>query len=798
MKRMRNAIVASVGVVVMSAIIVPQPVWAQATRKGAAAPKLATEVEEITVVAQKREENIQETPLSVTALTGAALEERGVTDVYGITDVAPNVRVNSVGGNMHVGMRGVTQANPNTSLQPVVGFYLDGAYIAKITGSDIDLEDIERVEVLRGPQGTLYGRNTIAGAINFITNKPTEERSITAKSEVGNYNYFKGRATVNLPLIGKNGFVQSDALGTISLRETVAYTSHDGYVTNQSPTTVRATGDSDYDAVNRVFTMTSLRWQPITPLTIDYSFEYHRYRNNVSAQQLTYIYPGSPVSAGKFFDLTPYLRKNRVDSLGNNAICRYSPGLRCDTRRAVDNNHRLHILSAAYDLGDLGALGSVNLKSIASYRSYLFEQNPDIDGSPLHVADFFAVTDTQHWSEELQWVGTAPRLDYVLGAYYYGEYSRLTSDQVFFGGASASSFKLFSKTKSYATYGQATYTPPILSDKLSFTAGIRYTQEQVHADKFNRDPVRPTSAANWSASHGKAFGGTDGISPMGNIAYQWTDNLMTYFRVARGFKGGGFNGTAATPNAFAVPFDPEKLLQYELGFKSQWFDNRLRLNADGYYSDYTDLQQSVFHASPEFGALSVVGNVDSAEIWGSEVEVTAVPVRGVELTATYGLTLPKYLKWFDQKFDAQNRPIFDPEGNPVLENVASQRSFALTPEHQATVGVSYTAPATASGTFSARLDTYWQDKIVFITNNTTAGAQADEAPNYAVVNGRLQFAGIPLQKGTLDLAIFGANLFDKKYRRMGIDFGPTFGYAVNTYGFPRTFGLQLTYNLNAS
>ncbi|MBP1689047.1 MAG: TonB-dependent receptor [Deltaproteobacteria bacterium] len=110
MKRMRNAIVASVGVVVMSAIIVPQPVWAQATRKGAAAPKLATEVEEITVVAQKREENIQETPLSVTALTGAALEERGVTDVYGITDVAPNVRVNSVGGNMHVGMRGVTQA----------------------------------------------------------------------------------------------------------------------------------------------------------------------------------------------------------------------------------------------------------------------------------------------------------------------------------------------------------------------------------------------------------------------------------------------------------------------------------------------------------------------------------------------------------------------------------------------------------------------------------------------------------------------------------------------------------------
>jgi len=307
-------------------------------------------------------------------------------------------------------------------------------------------------------------------------------------------------------------------------------------------------------------------------------------------------------------------------------------------------------------------------------------------------------------------------------------------------------------------------------------------------------PTSPPNFQDWKSSRGKAFGGTDGVSPMGNIAYQWTDDVMTYFRIARGFKGGGFNGTTTDPRAFAIPFDPEKLLQYEAGFKSQWFGNRLRVNASGYYSDYTDLQYSTFRASQGAGILSIVSNVDSAEIWGSEVEVTAAPVRGVAVTATYGLTLPKFLKWLDQKFDANNQPVYDANGNPVLENVASKRSFAFTPQHQASFGLSYTAPPMAMGTFSSHVDVFWQDKQTFISNDSTAGAQAMKAPNYTLVNGRVQLAGIPLQKGSLDLALFGRNIFDKKYRISGVDFGPSLGFATNAYGAPRTFGVQLTYN----
>jgi outer membrane protein OmpA-like peptidoglycan-associated protein len=244
-------------------------------------------------------------------------------------------------------------------------------------------------------------------------------------------------------------------------------------------------------------------------------------------------------------------------------------------------------------------------------------------------------------------------------------------------------------------------------------------------------------------------------------------------------------------------FGPEKMLQYELGFKSQWFNNRLRLNADGFFSDYKDLQVSVFRASQEFGSLSLIENAGAAEIWGSEVELTAVPVRGVEVTASYGFTSPKYTEFFDQKVDASNHPIFDVNGKPVLENVAKHRSFNYVPEHQAMLGLAYTAPPTSSGVFSAHLDAYWQDKIVFAIPNETLGAQADSVPNYAVVNGRLRFADIPLAKGSLDLGVFARNLFDKKYRNFGIDFGSALGFAIDTYGPPRTFGIEMAYNFTS-
>jgi len=800
MANVGNAMRFGIGLALLAGLTVPSAGWAQAARKGA--PGRELEIEEITVTAQKREEALQETPISVTALTSDALQNKGVSSLVDIAASVPSVRlVGSPAGNNSIVFttRGLSQGSPQTAFAPKVGLYLDGAYIAQLKGSNFDLEDVERLEVLRGPQGTLYGRNTIAGAANFITKKPTEDRSITVSSEVGNYETFKGRVTFNLPLIGKNGFYQSDALGTISLRETAGYKTHDGFYRNElapnMPATPRPSGGAVYDNLNRVYNFTALRWQPTRNVTLDYLFEYHRYHQHTTNFALTYVYPGSPLTHPQLPSLyaVPYIQKNRSDVIPNNATSQVdSPGT--DESRD-DGHHRMHILTGTWDLGELGPLGNTTLKSISVYRSLLAEGGWSPDGTPLHIADISTPTEITHWSEELQWIGAAPRVQYILGAYYFGEYDMYRSRQSFFNGASKTSLKNFNKLKSYAAYGQGTWTPPILNDKLALTAGVRMTKEQVHLDHF------VVGSRSFSQRGGKAFGGihgagAPGIDPMGDISYQWTDELMTYARAARGFAGGGINPAGTRPELFTT-FDPESLWNFEAGVKSQWFDNRLRLNADGYFSYYKNLQQTVFRASPTLGTLQITANVDRAEIWGMEFEGTAIPFRGMEATVAYSFLAPKFTKWLDQAFDANNQPIFDPSGNPVLENVADKRTFANAPRHQITAGLTYTAPPTTTGTFSAHLDVLWQDKVVFVVNNQSAGSQADEGWAYALVNGRLAYTGIPLQKGSLDIAVFGRNLFDRKYRTYGIDFSAALGYSGNVYGDPRTFGLQLTYNYTA-
>jgi len=801
--------------VVAPGLLIPPPAWAQAAKGKKAGPTGPVEIEEITVTAQKREENVQEIPISIVAVTGEMLQERGVTNVNDLTQAVPNLYLSSGTGSTQsswLTMRGVRTGSINVTVNPAVGMYIDGMYISKIMGANLDLEDIERVEVLRGPQGTLWGKNTIAGAANFVTKKPTEERSILLQTEAGNYDYFKERVTFNVPLIGKNGFFQSDALGTLSLRETALYRSRDGFYLNRLPNNVPSqptpSGSNDYENLNRVFTMTSLRWQPTANITIDYSGEYHRVNNASTMWVTNVVYPGSPVS-GPPFDLRPYANRGRADSVATNALCKPTPENpvpNCNAPQRDFGDHRMHILTGTWNAGELGPMGSVTLKSISGYRLMApLVLDQDLDGSPMHLADFGLEERIEHWSEELQWIGTLPRIKYVFGAYYFGERTKEWGNQWIFEGSVTNYSENKFKTESIAPFfGQATYTPPVLGDRLSVTAGIRYTHDQVHFDRKYRclNVVAvvggiPLNVCNFGipglqdfdTSAGKGFGGTDAISPIGDIRYQWTDNLMTYFRVSRGFKGGTFNGAATTPQLATKPVDPEKLLSYEAGFKSQWFDNRLRLNADGYYSDYTDMQISVARIGAQTGAQQSLENAGKAEIWGMEMEFAAIPVRGLELAVNYGLTLPKFKEYLEQAYD----PI---TGLPLVgqtQNVADQRQFASSPENTLTVAATYTAPPTSVGTFMAHVDTYWQDSIHLdpILDHPSQGS-------YAVVNGRLQFVGIPLQKGSLDVAVFSQNLFDRWYRVIGFSFGQGLGWEGGLQGAPRTFGVQLTYNFTAS
>jgi iron complex outermembrane receptor protein len=769
-----------------------------------AAVEVALQLEEVIVTAQKLEENIQEIPMSVTAVTGAALERKRAASVSDLTESVPNLyAMPSVGQSiLEFGMRGTAQGNPAMGVNPTVGLYVDGAYIAKIWGANLDLEDLDRVEVLRGPQGTLYGRNTIGGAIDMITRKPTEERSITATTETGNFAAFNGRLTVNVPLIGQNGFFSSDALGTLSLRENAVYRSHDPYYGNVAPPNAplpAASGTDGFSNLNRVTSLTALQWQPTKDITVDYSFEYHRYRQSSPAFQLSFIQPGGPVDGGPF-DLQPYVRTNRVDAIGNNAV--FSNDLRLH-RLADDGNNRMHILTGTWDLGEVGWLGSVTVRSISAYRSLSTDSVIDGDGSPLHVFDANNSANLAHWSQEAQWIGTAPRVRYVLGAYYYGEHSTETVQSIFFEGASNLRDVNIGKNSSLAPFGQLTWTPPVLADKLSLTAGLRYTADHIHEHKHHECIVAlqeidgqlanvcAGGVADFQASVGKEFNGTDGLTPMGAVAFQWTDNLMTYVRVSRGFQSGTVNTDTDDIRLFTI-LKPEKLWAYEAGFKSQWFDNRLQVNADGFFSDYTDQVVAIPVFSTTGGQVIQNENVGASEIWGSEVELTALPLRGVEASVTYAFLAPKYTKWVAQKF-IDGVPQFDQDGNPVQENVANQRKPPDSPRNTFTVGLTYTAPPTRVGVFSAYIDTHWQDNVNF----HATGPFHDSASAYAVVNGRVQLVDIPLRKGGLDLAVFGRNLFDRKYRLNGFDLG-ALGWQGNSYGDPRTFGLGLTYHFTAS
>ncbi|MFN8625227.1 MAG: TonB-dependent receptor [Candidatus Binatia bacterium] len=781
----------------------------RATEKRAA-PKAETEIEEIIVTAQKREENIQETPISMTALGAGALQDRNIRDVTDLGEAVPALRIGSgmsSVSSLAVTIRGLAEGAPDPAFNTKVGLYVDGAYLSGVAGNNLDLEDIERVEVLRGPQGTLYGRNTIGGAVNFITRKPTEERSITLKTDVGNYETFNGRVTFNVPLIGKNGFYQSDALGTISLRETVGYKTHDGYWRNALPSGAppqpQPSGAADYNNLNRVYNWTALRWRPLNDITVDYSFEYHRYRNNEVATPLTYVYPGSVVSLPTLtvpnvgtipnpLYILPYIQKNRPSVVPNNALLMHDGKLHPPRD---DGYQRLHILTGAWDVGEVGPLGTVQLKSISSYRSFLYQTDGDFDGTPVAVADFGQNVDVQTWSQELQWVGTAPRFHYVVGGYYFGQNSAMTQQAVLFAGQVNVPFKNWGKTESYAAYGQAAWTLPVLSDRLTLTGGLRFTQEQIHMDVVSGQLLYPSAMLpGYKASAGKAFGGihgngAPGISPMGDIAYQWTDDLMTYVRVSRGFTGGGFNGSGATPEFFQS-FRPETLWAFEGGFKSQWLDNRLRANADGFFSRYQDMQLLESRASPGGGALAIPANAERAEIWGMEFEGTAILFRGLEANLGYTFVAPTYTNWTDL--------VVDPVTGQILgrENVGEKRSFPYTPNHQISTGLTYTAPPTNTGTFAAHIDVYWQDQVYFTPINETPGAQANKGWAYAVLNGRLAYNGIPLQKGSLDIAVYGRNILDRKYRVHGLDLGPGLGLAQNAYGDPRTFGIQLTYSFS--
>ena len=634
----------------------------------------ASEDAPIVVVARRIEERITDVPIAVTALGGAQLDKQGATTLAGIQGSVPNLNVvqgrgSSSSANMFI--RGIGQPDALQTFDPAVGIYVDGVYFSRIQGALLNLFDVQRVEVLRGPQGTLYGKNTIGGAVNVVAKKPDYD---TLKGEAaftyGRFNEITAKGYVSAPL----------APGSVALSLAGVYDDRDGIVTD--PLTGKKYNDRN-NAVGRAI----LRAQAGDAVEVLLSADYTKQRNALTLGEATASLIGFDYNA-TFTAATPFVIS---------AATPYGPyAYKASTSFANNEGQKLDHWGVSgtvnVDLSD-----SLQLSSITAYRRLLSKNYVDIDATQAELGDVFVNVRQHQFSQELQLKLTADKLKGVLGVYFLNEH--INSHQE----AYADSYLRYltfplgflrtiddeQDTKSYAAFGQLTYA---FTDQLSLTAGLRYTHEK-------KDYFRTTTATTSSggtpllvstftfpnslpAPNNVAKPVTfDAWTPMVSLSYKPTENTMVYASASRGFKSGGFNGRANSladltqsvggSNVLVTTFKPETVWTYEVGAKGTFLDGRVAVAADAFYSEYKDFQARVGGGNTGLtGGSFPVLNAGKLRIQGIEFEGMVKPWTGFTLSTSLGYLDAKY-KEFN---DGRRAPAFS--CNPTGTAIVCQPAFA--------------------------------------------------------------------------------------------------------------------------
>jgi len=752
----------------------PTQVAAQPTEGGAApddADDAAEEapggVERLVVTARKREENLQEVPLAVTGFSEEMLEGLGVSQTDDVVALAPNLYLTQTPGsaaNIGVSIRGIGGAEPLLTRDTGVALYVDGAYIARTSGAVFDLVDLERVEVLRGPQGTLYGRNATGGAVNYISRRPGEEFGFQQTLSYGNYDYWLTRTSVDTGEIADTG-----------LKSTLTYLakSREGWVNDRN-----SSDDTDPGAFNVDAFRVALGWDPIEDFSAFYTFDYSALAGQDTLFQLTEV---------------------RGD------VAADFPGLEVDEDRLMLVNQDFHDTSTHRIAGHNLTLdfdwGITNLKTITTYREWdNTEEGTELDGNALPGGiQLFSAMNERHqnqFSQEIQLYGpVGERLDYVSGFYYFRESFDEVNPQSFYIAA----FDLFldpgsvlvydGEAESWAGFTDWTWTPPVLEDRLKLSAGVRYSRDEKSFSQ--QSPIAASGEDTWRH-----------VDWQGTVSYQFTDAIMGYTRVATGYKSGGFNPRSGLEEAF----DEEEVITYELGAKTQFFDDRLQFNAAVFYSDYDDLQIDQFIAGAA-GAASLTVNAGKANIFGFEIETVAQITDHITGYLNYG--------WLDMEYDEYE--ILDagaltmggascattvPAPPECFADVSDEARFGYRPDQTLSAGLGYTTdPLGGWGVvLNARVDALYVDDVWWHPiDNAPSGFpitpfndQIKEG-GYTLFHSSITLSEIPIgSESQLKLSLWGRNLLDEEYRRSGIDFGGL-GFAGNMYGEPRTYGVTATF-----
>lgn len=750
---------------------------------GSAAPLSTNDdlaIEEVIVTARKREESLQSTPIAVSALTANDLESRGITDISQIGQFAPGLSIDetspfaATSSAAAVFIRGIGISDWALPVDPGVGIYLDGVYISRSIGGVLDLVDLERVEVLRGPQGTLFGRNTIGGAINITSKKPdTDSLHGDVDVTAGRYSQFNVKGKVNIPL-GEQA----------AMSLAVSRKKRDGYVKNDAGPDL---GDEDSLAV-----AASLQWNPTDALSIGIAGDYTREREAPAPWVLVNV-DESPGTQVYWWNL---LRS------GNAAVCtdRTNPA-RLSDRRCMNaqwiqgpfrtsSAHRSSVALMNSVIGEVAPRSELNLwglrltaeyavtdqltvKSITGYRKNTDGYwSRDFDHSPLEVAT--TVNDFNHkqFSQELQLLGTGfdDRLHWIFGLYYFGEKGRhidvvqLPGPPLWMPEVGVIMVDAKVDNTSKAAFGQFTYD---LTPRFHLTLGARYTDEQKRfwADARSVNPTPPFLVLlpkGWKEVSAKR---TD---PYANLSFDASKDVMLYASYSQGFKGGGFSQRVFPPLNFVPSFEPEVAKVYEVGAKSMLFDDRLQLNLAAYHTDYKDVQ---VNASAKVFQPTAIGNVlanaAKAKIDGVEMEF--------KLVATRALRFEGNLAWTDARYS-------EVSAFAQAAGINSSRHFVNTPKWAGSLAGDYRFELGRHGALTARAEA------------THTSAVFNDAVNTPIFRqGRKTLLDASLiwedEDGLWQLRGTVRNLTDKTYITSGLAVNN--GLSEATYGLPRTWQVSL-------
>jgi iron complex outermembrane recepter protein len=744
-------------------------------------------LESIVVTARRREESLQDTPVAVTALTAEALERQQATGTMDLDKIAPNIQFHSYGtltGNnsaAQVFIRGIGQTDATPAVDPGVGIYIDDVYMGRSVGGAMEFRDIASVQILRGPQGTLFGRNTIGGAVLLTTNGPGDEAGNSVRVGLGEDNLREVFGAFDIPL-GEQ----------FAARIAVGGRERDGYVT-------RVFDGEDLGNEKMYTGQLGIRWKPSDSFSLTLRGDYTNEDENGSPfvfqsmnEAATFVGAASQ-SAGCPNMIDPLPPPVLVGPLadprcGNDAqaLGHFRNGGTYPASSTLENSGMS--LVAQWDVND-----TLSFKSITADRNLKWTGTRDADNTPLLILHTNYDSKSDQFSEELQAVITSSRVDGVVGLFYFDEdsFDRLL---VPLGnpGTSYDTQRVWMDNKAKAAFTEWTFKA---TDALSFSAGLRYTEETkgLQATMFNvapasrAEPAAPTALCPFAGAPptqtGCLFLTTNrferefsATTTSASVQYRVNPQFMTYLSWSEGFKSGGFNQryNAAPPGNAPISFNPETAESWEVGFKMDPADT-LRMNVALFMTDYDDIQMTY-----RLGVVPLLFNAGVASIFGGELELEFAPTAEFRLDASLG--------YLDSEFDEITPP---PPFGPVTPTATATLKSRLpfTPEWQAHLGVSYDFQVASNWKLTPRADVSYTDPQFFDAGNSPEIAQRQ---GVTLVNASLTFA---TDDSKWRFALTGSNLTDEDYPVAGTSSLTTAsGYSEIIYSRPRSVALSAAFN----